>query len=180
MMRYIPFIAVLLLMGTTPLPQIQKSPYAGQEMRPIKSLSQDEIQSYENGEGMGLAKAAELNRYPGPKHVLDMAAELNLNQEQKAMTQKAFEEMHKKAVRVGRELVETERELDKEFASGTINTNRLDSLTAHIGELQGRLRATHLRAHLAEKEILTAGQVNKYIDLRGYGTPEHPHEHMHH
>ena len=57
------------------------SPYAGQESRNIKSLSQSDLLSLQNGSGEafgGLAKAAELNGYPGPRHVLDMDSELEL------------------------------------------------------------------------------------------------------
>jgi hypothetical protein len=43
------------------------SPYSGQETREIKALSRDEISGYLSGDGMGFAKAAELNHYPGPK-----------------------------------------------------------------------------------------------------------------
>ena len=46
--------------------------YAGQQARSIKSLSDDEIAALRKGEGMGMAKAAELNGYPGPAHVLQL------------------------------------------------------------------------------------------------------------
>ena len=62
--------------------QDHTSPYAGQQARDIKALSPDEIQGYLTGQGMGLAKAAELNGYPGPLHVLELAAELKLTEEQ--------------------------------------------------------------------------------------------------
>ena len=51
-------------------------PYAGQQTRAIKALSDDEIAAFLNGEGMGFAKAAELNGYPGPAHVLTLAQKL--------------------------------------------------------------------------------------------------------
>jgi hypothetical protein len=41
------------------------SPYAGQEKREIKALSAEDIEGYLTGQGMGFAKAAELNHYPG-------------------------------------------------------------------------------------------------------------------
>ena len=50
-------------------------PYAGQEARSIKALSDDDIAALRKGEGMGMAKAAELNGYPGPVHVLSLAAQ---------------------------------------------------------------------------------------------------------
>ena len=37
---------------------------------PIRGLSEQEIDDLTNGRGMGLARAAELNGYPGPLHVL--------------------------------------------------------------------------------------------------------------
>lgn len=43
-------------------------PYTGQQARPIKALSDAEIAALRKGEGMGMAKAAELNGYPGPVH----------------------------------------------------------------------------------------------------------------
>jgi hypothetical protein len=54
------------------------SPYRGEEVRNIKALSEQEIEAYLSGQGMGYAKAAELNSYPGPKHVLELARELGL------------------------------------------------------------------------------------------------------
>src|SRR5688500_491116 len=45
------------------------APYAGQQSRDIKSLSEQEIAALLAGQGAGLAKAAELNGYPGPAHV---------------------------------------------------------------------------------------------------------------
>ena len=54
-----------LLLGVSSLTFAQ-SPYAGQESREIKSLSPAEVDGYLAGAGMGFAKAAELNGYPGP------------------------------------------------------------------------------------------------------------------
>ena len=48
-----------------------KRPYSGQQGRMIKALSSKEVQGLLQGKGMGMAKAAELNQYPGPRHVLD-------------------------------------------------------------------------------------------------------------
>lgn len=42
---------------------------------------------------MGLAKAAELNGYPGPLHVLELAVDLSLTAEQKAATETLFKSM---------------------------------------------------------------------------------------
>src|SRR5688572_5253924 len=86
----------------------QPSPYAGQEDRPIKALSDADILSYLNGDGMGYAKAAELNRYPGPRHVLDLAEQLSLTQPQKQRIERIYDGMHESAARLGREIVSKE------------------------------------------------------------------------
>ena len=55
-----------------------EQPYAGLESRAIKALAPSEVEDLRQGNGMGMALPAELNGYPGPRHVLDLAEELNL------------------------------------------------------------------------------------------------------
>ena len=72
--------ASLIVVATTATSSAQTtSPYAGQEQRAIKALSDEEIRDLLDARGMGLAKAAELNSYPGPLHVLQLANELGLS-----------------------------------------------------------------------------------------------------
>src|SRR5262249_16169067 len=76
--------AVLAIVAATAGSSAQTaSPYAGQEQRAIKALSDEEIRDLLEARGMGLAKAAELNSYPGPLHVLQLAAELGLSDAQR-------------------------------------------------------------------------------------------------
>ena len=144
------------------------SPYSGQETREIKAVSKDEITGYLSGDGMGFAKAAELNHYPGPKHVLELADQLQLSEEQRRKTQAVFEDMNLKAVNLGKQLVEKERVLDSRFAEGNISDLELGQLVTEISVLHGKIRAVHLQAHLAERLLLTANQLSLYDALRGY------------
>lgn len=144
------------------------SPYAGLEARSIKALGEEEIEALESGEGMGFALAAELNGYPGPKHVLEMREELELTSEQIEATQAAYDVMHSAAVELGRQVVERERGLDRLFASHVVGADELDRLTTEIGRLRGELRAVHLKAHLRMVEILSPGQRHAYVMGRGY------------
>jgi hypothetical protein len=57
-----------------------QSPYAGDETREIKALSPQEVSDLLAGKGMGFAKTAELNGFPGPAHVLELASQLQLRQ----------------------------------------------------------------------------------------------------
>ena len=68
-------------------------PYAGQQARTIKALLDDDIAALRKGEGMGMAKAAELNGYPGPVHVLALAAQLGLTETQQRDVRAIFERM---------------------------------------------------------------------------------------
>jgi Spy/CpxP family protein refolding chaperone len=145
-----------------------KSPYAGEELRSVKSLSPQEIESLRSGHGMGFAKVAELNHYPGPKHVLDLAEDLELTPVQQSQTDKIFRRMHDEAVALGEQLVEAELELDRQFERGTIDPKSLEDALLRIGELTGRLRNVHLKAHLDQERVLTSEQVAKYDELRGY------------
>ena len=146
----------------------QPSPYSGQESREIKALSSEDIHGYLSGKGLGLAKAAELNGYPGPSHVLALASELRLTTDQKQRTESLFKKMEAKAMSLGRPLVEEERKLDKLFAEKKITPESLDQSLTRIGGLLAQVRRAHLEAHLDQVEILTPAQVSKYMALRGY------------
>lgn len=148
----------------------QATPYTGQEQRAIKALSADEIQSYLNGKGAGLAKAAELNHYPGPAHVLELADKLELSAQQKARTEAIFKAMQADAIRWGQALVDKEQELDRRFASAAITPQELRSFLEQIGKLQAEVRRAHLQAHLQQRAVLSVEQVAKYDSLRGYGS----------
>jgi Spy/CpxP family protein refolding chaperone len=155
------------------------SPYAGQQTRAIKALSPEDIAGLLNGEGIGMAKAAELNGYPGPVHVLELARELGLTADQRQQIQAIFDRMSTAAKPLGAELVEREQMLDQAFAKSEITPDRLAAETAAIGELAGRLRLVHLAAHLETRALLNPGQIALYQRLRGYGDPAAAMHHHH-
>lgn len=151
---------------------VTPSPYAGQETRGIKALSAKEQADLLAGKGMGLAKAAELNGYPGPAHVLEMAKELSLSSEQRAKTEALFQVMETRAKALGRQIVDAEAGLEALFAGKQVTAALLDEHLARIGALQAQLRGAHLATHLEQVRILTPGQVAHYGVLRGYAAAE--------
>lgn len=168
--------ALLCLLGAAPVAfaaEPTPSPYAGEQHRDIKALSPRDVQDLLAGRGMGLAKSAELNRYPGPAHVLELSDRLGLSPEQKARTKSLFNSMEARARALGKALVEREAELDRLFASRRISRATLESSLAEISKLQGELRRVHLEAHLAQTDLLTPEQVASYVELRGYGGMDH-------
>lgn len=168
-------LAVFTSASASPSLAAEQSPYVGLEDREIKSLSPEQIEQYRSGEGMGLAMPAELNDYPGPKHVLELAADLELSAEQRTAVQAAFDAMHAEAVRLGEQVVERERRLDALFAGGAVTAEALRADLDEIGRLQAELRYVHLAAHLETRRILDEEQVERYGRLRGYGDGGHAH-----
>jgi Spy/CpxP family protein refolding chaperone len=160
--------------------QAAAMPYAGQETRTIKALSDEDIDALRKGEGMGMAKAAELNGYPGPVHVLTLTKQLGLTDSQQRQVTAIFERMSAAAKPLGAELIAQEQTLDQLFAKGEITPERLTTHTAAIAELQGRLRSVHLRAHLETRAVLSPDQIARYEQLRGYHQPQAPTQHHHH
>jgi Spy/CpxP family protein refolding chaperone len=158
---------------------MQANPYAGQQGRQIKALSDEDIAALRNGEGMGMAKAAELNGYPGPAHVLALAKQLKLTDDQVQKTQAIFDRMSAAAKLLGTEVIAREQDLDQVFVEGHVTPDRLTAETLALGELQGRLRSVHMTAHLEMRGLLTAEQIASYQQLRGYGDAAKPMQHHH-
>jgi len=146
------------------------APYAGQQTRAIKALSQKEIQGLLKGAGLGFAKAAELNHYPGPVHVLELAVELGLTPAQSTHVKALYARMKSQAVPLGEQIVAHEKHLDTLFATQRINETSLRAATSEIGRLRGTLRAIHLGYHLKMKTLLSSHQIAAYDRLRGYGS----------
>ena len=157
-------------------------PYAGMQTRPLKALSAEQITDLRAGRGMGLALAAELNGYPGPSHVLELARELGLSETQRAQVQAQFAAMQAQTIPLGEELIARERDLDHQFAARTITPASLTTTMDAIGTAQSRLRTAHLKYHLSMLDVLTPAQVRRYTELRGYAgaTPPAHTPGMHH
>ena len=150
-----------------------QSPYAGQEARGIKALSEDDIEGLLAGAGTpfgGMAKPAELNGYPGPRHVLDAveAGEFEVTDEQLIQIEALYEEMRAEAIDLGTQIIDLEKAIDDAFVNSTITEEFLQENVTASAELYGQLRIVHLKYHLQMVDILTAEQVAQYNELRGY------------
>src|SRR5438309_4434803 len=82
-----------------------QTPYTGMQARPIKALSDQQVADLQAGRGMGLALAAELNGYPGPSHLLELANQLGLSDGQQRRIQGLFEAMKAEAIPIGERLI---------------------------------------------------------------------------
>ena len=184
-MRTVIVLAVALGLGGPALAEdVLTSPYRQQAAAGLRGLNQSEISELEAGAGMGMARAAELNGYPGPRHVLDAVAagKLTVSAEQLRRIQQVFDQMQQDAQRLGASILEQERQLEAGFSAASITPDVLSSRVARIAALRGELRTIHLSAHLATRAVLSEAQVVRYNELRGYtqGADEHQHPHHQH
>lgn len=150
------------------------TPYAGLQAREIKALSAEEQRGLLDGQGLRLALPAELNGYPGPLHVLELAEALRLTPQQREATQSLLHAHKAEARSLGAEVVQAERDLDRAFAQRRADDAAIAQLTGRIGALQARLRAEHLRTHLRQTALLDPQQVARYQQLRGYAPAPSP------
>ncbi|MEO1022119.1 MAG: hypothetical protein AAFW89_06200 [Bacteroidota bacterium] len=150
------------------------SPYADLTGRTIKTLSQNDIEQLAQGKGWGFALAAELNQYPGPRHVLDLSEELGLSGKQEAEITAIFDKMQSMAIEVGTLFIEAERTLNMAFNKESLSEEEVVRLVQESEKKRAELRSIHLLAHLQTKAVMTMDQVERYDQLRGYSDSKDP------
>jgi heavy-metal resistance protein len=143
----------------------------------IKALSAEEVSQYLSGAGMGYAKPAELNHFPGPLHVLELADRLGLSEPQRLATRQLMDRHKSEARAIGAKLIESQRSLEALFRSGSVTPEALAKAVQSSAALEGEYRLSHLETHRRMRALLTEDQVKRYDALRGYsdGSPSHQH-----
>jgi Spy/CpxP family protein refolding chaperone len=143
------------------------------------ALSPEEIEQYRAGAGMGYAKAAELNHFPGPMHVLELAGPLGLSAEQRAATEQLMQAHKAEARALGVKLVAAEQALEQLFRSGAVSDAELAKAVGEAARLQGEYRLSHLETHRRMRALLSQEQVQRYDTLRGYSSGAQHHHRKH-
>lgn len=164
---------ILLVVASSPAAIAQdhgmhRAPYAGLQDREVTSLSEKDLDEIRQGAGWGLALPAELNGWPGPTHLLELATELELTEAQVDEIGKVKSKMQNAAIAAGERFIAAEESLDAAFASGEVDASSLRSKINSASAARAELRFAHLAAHLRTPEILTAAQIDRYRALRGY------------
>ncbi|WP_227258127.1 hypothetical protein [Kangsaoukella pontilimi] len=150
------------------------APYAGLDSREIAALSEDDIAEIEAGQGWGLALPAELNGVPGPTHLIELAAEIGLTEDQISGLTVIRDEMRRDAIAAGALFLAAEKALNDAFVAGPPSPEALETLVSDAGVARARLRHAHLAAHLKTAPLLRPGQIAAYNRLRGYSAAYDP------
>lgn len=166
----------LALIGFITVPALADiAPYAGKDERAIKALAVERIEGLRAGAGLGYAKAAELNGWPGPLHALELADALALSADQRAEITAIRMSMLAKAKPLGESLIAAEAALNALFAQRALDAAMVAEATAQIGAIEAKLRAVHLTAHIEMKPLLTRHQQMIYAQRRGYSVDDDGH-----
>jgi hypothetical protein len=99
---------------------------------------------------------------------LELGDRLQLTHQQREHVQRLYDAMKAEAIALGDKVLAGEQALDGAFAGQNIDSARLASLTTDIAQLQGQLRAVHLKYHLVTRDLLSSEQRRRYAELRGY------------
>ncbi len=153
----------------TPSPD-SDSPYAGayDPNAPIRALSSELVEQIRQGQGASLALPAELNGVPGPRHVLELRADLDLTPDQQNQVQEIFDQYLVDVIPAGERYLAAVQGLEEGFRAQTVMESELPGFVAEIGRLEADLVTVHLAAHLRTAELLTPDQIAAYNRLRGY------------
>jgi hypothetical protein len=143
--------------------------HAGVDDPLLKHLTPAQIRGLGAAAGLGLAKPAELHGLPGPKHVLELADELALTDEQTAATQAAFEAMRDRAIPAGARVLEAERRVGAVMrAMPRAIEGEVAAALDDAADAWRDLARVHIDAHATMLAILSPEQVAQYSVLRGY------------
>jgi len=145
---------------------------AAREGTGIPALSEGQQAAYLDGRPMWMASAAELNQYPDPHRVLELATALELTEEQQQVIAALAAETRAQAVDLGKEIIAQEQKLNRIFAWHQATAGNIEDSVFEIGLLQALLRHTHLAAHIRTRELLTATQLARYVELQGQGSED--------
>jgi hypothetical protein len=142
---------------------------AAREGTGIPALSEAQAAGYLDGKEMLHASVAELNHYPSPRRVFELAEALELTEGQRRAATELHEETRREAIRLGTELVALEQKLNRIFVWDQATADNIAKIVLDIGTLQAQLRLTHLVASIRQKPLLTEEQVRRYDELQGRG-----------
>ena len=151
----------------------QQAPAVSKTEADHHAFLQMEREALEQGQGFGMALAADRSGYPGPKHILELKEQLKLTAEQESAVTALMDAMKEKARPLGQQILKAEQQLEELFRAGRSEAE-LREETYRIATLRAQLRWVHLETHLAARKLLTGEQLADYQRLR-HGGSGHAH-----
>ena len=134
----------------------------------IPALSDAEYNAWLKGSDLktNLTLVAEINNYPVPEKVLKLKKQLDLSPIQINQLNDVMKYLKLKKVEAGGDFVRNERMLDSLFRTKKINEPAIIFYGNRYGLYLGEYRTSLLIACKRTRQILTARQLSKYVQLQ--------------
>jgi len=116
-----------------------------------------------------MAFAADRNGYPGPRHILELKAQLGLTADQEAKVTELMHAMLAESRPKGARLLEAERRLERLYADGVADEASVRAAVAEVERARSELRLAHLLIHLRARDLLSREQRDAYHKIQ-WGT----------
>lgn len=134
---------------------------------PLGSMSYEQYKAYSDGIDINhLDLIAAINHYPSAQKVLSLKKQLLLTADQTAQISAINTELNRKLKEMGAFIIKNEKTMDDLFRSKQINDGSLIFYANRYGLYIGEMRNAMLQTYLKVQNILSAGQLKKYVDLQ--------------
>jgi hypothetical protein len=133
---------------------------------PIKTISDLKYNAYLKGDDFdNMSSAGDLNHFPSPDSVLKYKKQLDLSPIQVGQLTKLSNELHRKKVEMGGNIIRNEKMLDSLFHSRYIDEGSLIFYTNRSGLYYGEMKGAILMACYKAEKLLTPAQIKKLETL---------------
>lgn len=135
---------------------------AEHEHSTVKTISDLKYNAYLKGDDLDdMSLAGDLNHYPSPDKVLKYKRQLDLSPIQVGQLTKLSNDLHRKKVEMGANIIRNEKMLDSLFHSRYIDEGSLIFYSNRSGLYYGEMKGAILMACYNTEKLLTPAQIKK-------------------
>ncbi|MDO3629140.1 hypothetical protein [Mucilaginibacter sp. BT774] len=132
----------------------------------VKTINDLRYNAYLKGDDLdGMALTGDLNHFPSPDSVLKYKKQLDLSPIQVGQLTKLSNELHRKKIEMGTNIIRNEKMLDSLFHSRYIDEGSLIFYTNRAGLYFGEMKGAILMACYNAEKFLTPAQIKKLETL---------------
>jgi hypothetical protein len=139
---------------------------AGPKHSPVKTISDLKYNAYLKGDDLDdMALAGDLNHFPSPDNALKYKKQLDLSPIQVGQLTQLANELHRKKVEMGSNIIRNEKMLDSLFRIRRVDEGSLIFYTNRSGLYYGEMKGAILMACYKTEKLLTPTQIKKLETL---------------
>jgi hypothetical protein len=132
----------------------------------VKTISDLKYNAYLKGDDFdNMSSAGDLNHFPSPDSILKYKKQLDLSPIQVGQLTKLSDELHRKKLEMGSNIIRNEKMLDSLFHSRYIDEGSLIFYTNRSGLYYGEMKGAILMACYKAEKLVTPAQIRKLETL---------------